>query len=150
MLKKQAKLPMAVLKEYPTLLLVYGGSQQGQDAGGYNHGPNSDQGYSPDNNSDIPSALQLSANEKVALNTYGRRNQHYKCVALNKTWVLDYATAGLYANPAFSGAIIVGHFFLPQPDCAGGRPTWKSKQDGSQVTGKAVVKIDDPQPSINI
>jgi Protein of unknown function (DUF3455) len=86
--------------------------------------------------SDVPSAIQVPAGEKVVLSAHASGSQIYTCQAgadAKFGWTLKAPDAELMDQ---SGKVIGNHF-------AG--PTWKLK-DGSEVTGKAAAHVDSPNP----
>jgi hypothetical protein len=83
---------------------------------------------------DVPDKIKAPAGESVALQAHATGSQIYVCQAAadgNPAWTLKAPDAELHDA---QGAIIGKHF-------AG--PTWKDN-DGSQITGKAVAKVDSP------
>jgi hypothetical protein len=85
----------------------------------------------------VPSKIAVPAGEEVVLETHATGSQIYVCQpgADGKfTWTLKAPDAELHDQ---SGGVIGHHF-------AG--PAW-SLSDGSEVTGKAVAKVDSPDPN---
>ena len=83
----------------------------------------------------VPDQIKAPANEDVIFVAHASGSQIYTCELAGGTygWKLKAPDAELRDS---QGAIIGHHF-------AG--PTWKHN-DGSEVTGKAVAKVDSPQP----
>lgn len=83
----------------------------------------------------MPDQIKAPANENVTLVAHAQGSQIYTCelAAGAYSWKLKAPDAELRD----SQGTIIGHHF------AG--PTWKHN-DGSEVTGKAVAKVDAPQP----
>jgi Protein of unknown function (DUF3455) len=85
---------------------------------------------------DVPDKLNAPAGEEVVLLAHASGSQIYVCqpgTDGHLAWALKAPDAELHDQ---QGATIGHHF-------AG--PTWKDN-DGSQVTGKAVAKVDAPDP----
>jgi hypothetical protein len=85
---------------------------------------------------DVPDQLKVPAGEKLVFRAHASGAQIYVCqqgTDGKSQWTLKAPEAQLY-DP--KGAV-VGHHY------AG--PTWKHT-DGSEVTGKASVKVDSPDP----
>ena len=82
----------------------------------------------------VPDQIEAPANEDVIFVAHASGSQIYTCELTGGTygWKLKAPDAELHDS---QGAIIGHHF-------AG--PTWKHN-DGSEVTGKAVAKVDPPQ-----
>jgi len=83
---------------------------------------------------DVPDKLKAPAGEEVVLQAHASGSQIYVCQPGTDgklAWTLKAPEAELHDQ---QGAIIGRHY-------AG--PTWKS-DDGSEVTGKAVAKVDSP------
>jgi len=84
---------------------------------------------------EVPKELQASAGEEVVLRAHAKGVQIYSCAAGTDgkyAWTLKAPKAKLFND---QGKLIGEHF-------AG--PTWKLK-DGSEVTGKPIVKHDAPK-----
>jgi Protein of unknown function (DUF3455) len=83
----------------------------------------------------VPDQIKAPANDDVILVAHATGSQIYTCELTGGTfsWKLKAPDAELRD----SQGTIIGHHF------AG--PTWKHN-DGSEVTGKAVAKVDSPQP----
>jgi len=85
---------------------------------------------------DVPDKIKAPAGEAVVLQAHATGSQTYVCQPGTDgklAWVLKAPEAELHDQ---QGAIIGRHF-------AG--PTWKGN-DGSESTGKAVAKVDSPDP----
>ncbi len=83
---------------------------------------------------DVPDKIKAPAGEEVVLQAHASGSQIYVCQAGTNgqfAWVLKAPEAELYDQ---KGATIGHH-------SAG--PTWKDN-DGSEVTGKAVARVDSP------
>lgn len=82
---------------------------------------------------DVPEKIKAPANESVILRALASGSQIYTCQATDGkyAWTLKAPDAELRD---VQGAVIGKHY-------AG--PTWKHK-DGSEVTGKAVARVDSP------
>lgn len=86
---------------------------------------------------DVPDKIKAPAGEKVVLAAHATGSQIYTCQVSadgKPAWTLKAPEAELHDS---QGAIIGKHF-------AG--PSWKDN-DGSQITGKAVAKVDSPDPT---
>jgi hypothetical protein len=86
--------------------------------------------------SDIPSSIQAPAGEKLILRAHASGSQIYVCgqgADGKSQWTLKGPQADLHDR---KGAVI-GHHYVG--------PAWKHN-DGSEVTGKAVAKVDSPDP----
>jgi len=85
---------------------------------------------------DVPEALRAPAGERLVLRAHAQGAQIYVCAAATDgqpKWTLKAPDAELRDE---RGALIGHHF-------AG--PTW-TYRDGSEVTGKAVARVDSPSP----
>jgi hypothetical protein len=84
---------------------------------------------------EVPEKITTPQGENVILQVHASGSQIYSCQqADNKySWTLKAPEAEL-RDP--QGAVVGQHY---------GGPTWKYK-DGSEVTGKAVAKVDSPNP----
>jgi len=85
---------------------------------------------------DVPDKIKAPAGEEVVLETYASGSQIYVCRTAadgKPAWTLKAPDAELH-DP--QGTVIGRHF-------AG--PTWKLN-DGSEVTGKPVARVDAPKP----
>jgi len=83
---------------------------------------------------DVPDKIKASAGEEIVLQAHATGSQIYVCQQGTDgklLWALKAPEAELHDQ---QGAIIGSHF-------AG--PTWKDN-DGSEVTGKAIAKVDSP------
>jgi hypothetical protein len=83
---------------------------------------------------DVPDKIKAPAGEEVVLQAHASGSQIYVCLPAadgKLSWTLKAPEAELHDQ---QGAVIGRHF-------AG--PTWKDN-DGSEVTGKAVAKVDSP------
>jgi hypothetical protein len=84
---------------------------------------------------DVPDAIKAPANEQVVLQVHATGSQIYVCKAGadgKLAWTLKAPEAELHD----SQGVVVGHHY------AG--PAWKLN-DGSEVTGKAVARVDSPE-----
>ena len=85
---------------------------------------------------DVPDKIKAPAGEDVVLVAHATGSQVYVCQAGTEgkfAWILKAPDAVLHDQ---QGAVIGRHF-------AG--PTWKDN-DGSEITGKAVARVDSPDP----
>ena len=85
---------------------------------------------------DVPDKLKVPAGERLVLQAHASGSQIYICQqgeGGKSAWTLKAPDAELHDH---SGEVIGRHY-------AG--PTWKYK-DGSEVTGKAVARVDSPDP----
>ncbi len=85
---------------------------------------------------DVPDKIKAPVGEEIVLQAHASGSQIYVCQPGTDgklAWALKAPEAELHDQ---QGAIIGRHF-------AG--PTWKDN-DGSEVTGKAVAKVDSPDP----
>lgn len=85
---------------------------------------------------DVPDQIKAPENEQVVLQVHATGSQIYVCKAGadgKSAWTLKAPEAELYDS---QGAV-VGHHY--------GGPAWKLN-DGSEVTGKAVARVDSPDP----
>jgi hypothetical protein len=85
---------------------------------------------------DVPDKIKAPADEEVILQTHATGSQIYVCQPGTDgklAWTLKAPEAELHDQ---QGAVIGRHY-------AG--PTWKDN-DGSEVTGKAVARVDSPDP----
>ena len=83
---------------------------------------------------DVPDKIKAPAGEEIVLQVHASGSQIYVCSAATDgrfAWTLKAPEAELHDQ---KGAIVGRHY-------AG--PTWKHN-DGSEVTGKAVAKVDSP------
>src|SRR5260370_30528570 len=86
--------------------------------------------------SDVPDKIKAPAGEEIVLKAHASGSQIYVCQASadgKYTWVLKAPEAELRDQ---QGALIGRHY-------AG--PAWKHN-DGSEITGKAVARVDSPDP----
>lgn len=84
---------------------------------------------------EVPEKIKASANEQVILEAHATGSQIYTCAQGTDgkyAWTLKAPEAELHDQ---NGAVIGHHY-------AG--PAWKHK-DGSEVTGKAVARVDSPE-----
>ena len=85
---------------------------------------------------DVPDKLKVPSGEQLVLQAHASGSQIYLCqqgAGGKSAWTLKAPDAELHDD---SGEVMGRHY-------AG--PTWKYK-DGSEVTGKAVARIDSPDP----
>jgi Protein of unknown function (DUF3455) len=83
---------------------------------------------------DVPDKIRAPAGEEIVLHVQASGSQIYVCQAGTDgklTWTLKAPEAELHDQ---QGAIVGRHYV---------GPTWKDK-DGSEVTGKAVARVDSP------
>ena len=85
---------------------------------------------------EVPDQIKAPAGENVVLQVHASGSQIYVCQAVAGgafAWTLKAPQADLYDQ---QGAVIGRHYV---------GPAWKHK-DGSEVTGKALARIDAPDP----
>jgi hypothetical protein len=83
---------------------------------------------------EVPPQLNVPAGEELVLQAHATGMQIYTCAPGSDgkdQWTLKAPYAVLHDNKG----TVIGHHF--------GGPTWKHK-DGSEVTGKAIAKLDSP------
>ncbi|KAI8893641.1 hypothetical protein BC833DRAFT_624674 [Globomyces pollinis-pini] len=88
----------------------------------------------------------LPVGEKLIYSGNAEGTQNYVCV--EGKYVLDFAEALLISmNAVPYKRDSVHHYFLDKAVAIdGARPTWKYDADGSIISGKALIKKDDPNP----
>ena len=86
---------------------------------------------------DVPDAIQVSAGEEVVLYAHATGWQIYTCKKADPDGKFAWALKAPEADLRDRGDKVIGKH------SAG--PTWKLK-DGSEVKGKAVAKVDSPDP----
>lgn len=91
-------------------------------------------------------APTVPAGNPLLVGYFGEGFQHYRFNG--SAWVLFNATAGLFVFPG--GSLVGQHYFLTQPDAAGGRPTFELFAPASIVTGRAAQVVSAPSPQEDI
>jgi hypothetical protein len=96
----------------------------------------------------LPASFEIPSNYSLALKLFAVGTQNYKCNGTK--WTLNNADAELWLNAEAKGKPDGIHYFLEQPDANGGRPTWDSYADQSEVTVKLLRSDPGPSPDKNI